>query len=313
MNQFAVALAKTIGSHPALVEFGIDATVMAKNGWKTAFASLGQSQLGRLVLNGVQLGDMGMHGFCEGIRGNQALLELELDNNCITLNGLLDLRGALRQCRTIQYMPLPINDIGSILQSAGKPGTSKWRDVNLLVGEIAALIASVGQGRPSAYETLNQANRIWELQAPEQPMPAMEVPAEILPQHEVPPKYRDKKAWQEWKLSKMDATLGALSHAALSGGYVAGGASSGGGGGGGGSSSSVSISGPTGFHKNEPSIDPSAAFGANTLDLLADLDLGDGDDYAYDNAEYPADEGAWEGDQTIRVESKRAPPLPPSF
>lgn len=49
------------------------------------------------------------------------------------------------------------------------------------------------------------------------------------------------------------------------------------------------------------------------VNLLADLDMGGGDeDYAYDEGAVADDDGDW-GDKTIRVENKRAPPPPPSF
>ncbi len=193
MTQFANAVAKAIGSHTNLKEFGLDLTVMNLKGWKAAFESLPRSRVARLVLSGVQLGDLGMQAFCESLRGNTSVLELEIDNNRITLNGLLDLRAALRQCRTIVFMPLPSADIAAILQSCGKPGTSKWLDVQAVAQEIAALIASVGQGRASEWPSTNPANACWELQAPASAAPHIEVPAEILPAHEVPPKYRDRK------------------------------------------------------------------------------------------------------------------------
>ncbi len=312
MMGFAASVAKALGSHTTLREFGLDLTVMNLKGWKAAFESLPRSRVSRLALGGVQLGDMGMHALCESIRGNTSVLELELDNNRITLNGLLDLRAALRQCRTIVYMPLPSADISAILQSCGKPGTSKWMDVQLVAHEISALIASVGQGRASEWPTTNPANACWELQAPQSASQHMEVPAEILPAHEVPPKYRDRKPFQEWKLSKLEAKLAEMSRAALAGGYVAGAASSGGGGGGGGLSSSVVLSRSSTANPGASGGEASVQFGANTVNLLADLDLGGGGADEYGDEQGAEDDGQW-SDQTIRVENKRAPLPSPRF
>ncbi len=61
---------------------------------------------------------------------------------------------------------------------------------------------------------------------------------------------------------------------------------------------------------SESNSNNAAILNANTVNLLADLDMGGGDDYAYD--EGVADDGDW-GDKTIRVENKRVPPPPPNF
>lgn len=46
----------------------------------------------------------------------------------------------------------------------------------------------------------------------------MEVPAEILPLSEAPPKFRDRKPFAEWKLTKLEAKLAEMTRAALAGG-----------------------------------------------------------------------------------------------
>jgi hypothetical protein len=119
------------------------------------------------------------------------------------------------------------------------------------------------------------------------------------------------QAFQEWKLSKLETKLAEMSNAALAGGYVAGAASSGGGGGGGygGSTAGLVVSAPLARTSSASVTDAAAVqLGSNTVNLLADLDLGGGDDYAYE--EGGEDDGQW-SDQTIRVENKRAPPPPP--
>lgn len=303
MMGFAYALSKTLSTHISLTEVGIDATSMTYAGWQSAFSTLPASKLNRLVLTGALLGDVGMQAFCEGLRGNTSISELELDNNRITLNGLLDLRSALRQCRTVLFMPLPSADIQAVLQSCGKPLSSKWSDVQDLLTEISALIASVGGVRVSQYpiSSTNSNRSVWALEAPERALPQLtDVPADIVPVHELPPKYRDRKAWQEWRLQKLEGKLGELTRAALAGGYVAGAGSSGG----------ASMDASYGNNNNND-VTPAAAaappvhFGSNTLNLLADLD--DDNNAAPPPPPQDADDD-W-NDQTI--DAKRAPPPPP--
>jgi hypothetical protein len=121
-------------AHPALQELGLDMIAVNADGWREVFAGMGKARVPRLVLEYAGLGDAGMAALCQGLRVNASVSSLELDHNSISLNGLLDLRAALRVNYYVSHLPLPVFDLAAMQD---KPGSSKWSQVHAVAADIA--------------------------------------------------------------------------------------------------------------------------------------------------------------------------------
>lgn len=302
MTGFGYAVSKAMSVHPNMQEFGLDSVAMNLQGWRVLFGDLGKARISRLVLTDARMGDAGMTALCEGLRVNASLTSVELDGNRFSFNGFLDLRAALRVARHITHLPLPMQDVTVLQAQLGKPGSARWSDVTTVLNEIASLIAvNASTNGYSPWDT--QAVAV--VTAPDAALALAMVPAELLPQHMVPPKYADKKAWQEWKLAKMDAKLRDFTDAALAGGYVAGSGTSGG------SAPPPRPPAASDPIPAAPSTTAEETFGTNTLNLLSGLDLGDDGGGEEEGGYYDEAAGGDDyADETINV--GRAPPPPPS-
>jgi hypothetical protein len=169
-------------------------------------------------------------------------------------------------------------------------------EVYTIVQEIASIVG-VNASRNGASPWSVDVSRIAPAMAPPS---QVQVPADLIRQDEIPPKYRDKKEWQVWKLGKMETKLQDYTRAAVAGGYVAGSLTS------------------SGMEAPPPRSDsprrggrPMSQFGTATNKLLADLD----DDQGLDGPPPPPpnDYAAYDyGDGDETISSRRAPPPPPS-